>query len=182
LAKREFEAAIQLNPKYMKAYDNMGLTMEAMGENAAALTNWLRAIRLNEEQGINSEWPYINLASFYNRQNDPSQALKYAQQAVAKNPKSDQAYFQMAKAYRTQQEWQLAEAALQKGVGFNPDVSDYHYVLSIVYRKLGKAKESQEEEAAFRRLKQKEDTAAVVHRPMESTGQPSSPPSGNQDE
>lgn len=162
LAKREFETALKLNPTYMKAYDNLALTLEAIGENAAAVENWQRAIQVCEQQGLKSEWPYINLAAFYNRQNDTQQALHFSQQAVQKNPESGEAYFQMARAYRSRQEWERAAEVLQKAVKLSPYSADYHYVLSTVYRKLGKAKESQEEEAAFRRLKQKREAAGMA--------------------
>lgn len=161
LARREFEAAIKLNPDYMKAYDNLGLTLEAVGENEAAVENWLRAVKLSEEQGLNSEWPFINLAAYYNRQNDPQQALNYSQKAAEKNPASGEAYFQMGRALRSRDEWEQAADALKKATTYNPENAEYHYVLSMVYRKLGKVKEGQVEEAAFRRLKQKESTAGL---------------------
>jgi len=161
LARREFEAALKLDPTYMKAYDNLGLTLEAVGENEAAVANWQRAIQLCEEQDLTSEWPLINLAAYYNRQNDSQQALYYSQKAVEKNPTSAEAYFQMGRAYRSRKEWEQAAEALNKATTFNPDNAEYHYVLGMAYRKLGKLKESQAEEAAFRRLKQRESTAGV---------------------
>jgi superkiller protein 3 len=54
LARREFETAIKLNPTYMKAYDNLALTLEAIGENAAAVENWQRAVQLCDQQGEKS--------------------------------------------------------------------------------------------------------------------------------
>ncbi len=161
LARREFEATIKLDPAHMKAYDNLGLTLEAVGENEAAVENWQRAIKLCEEQGLTSEWPFINLAAYYNRQNDSQQALHYSQKAVEKNPTSAEAYFQMGRAYRSREEWEQAAEALQKATTHNPDNAEYRYVLGMVYRKLGKVKESQAEEAAFRRLKQKESTVGL---------------------
>jgi superkiller protein 3 len=177
LARREFEAAIKLDPTYMKAYDNLGLTLEAVGEGDAAVENWKRAIELCEQQGLVSEWPFINLAAYYNRQNDPQQALTYSQKAVEKNPKAAEAYFQMGRAHRSLHQTEQASEALQKAIANNPDNAEYHYVLSLVYRKLGKNAESQAEEAAFRRLKQKESAAGMGgvapgrmdHRPPAST-------------
>jgi tetratricopeptide (TPR) repeat protein len=161
LARREFETALKLDPNYMKAYDNLGLTLEAIGERDAAVASWKRAIELCEKQGLSTEWPFINLAAYYNRQNEAGQALEYAQKAVEKNAESAEAHFQMGRAYRSLQRHEEAEAELQKAVKYNPDNAEYHYVLSIIYRKLGKTAESQKEEAEFRRLKQKESTAGM---------------------
>jgi tetratricopeptide (TPR) repeat protein len=161
LARREFEAALKLDPNYMKAYDNLGLTLEAIGELDAAVASWKRALELSEQQGLNPEWPNINLAAYYNRQNDPEQALAFARKAVAANAESAEGHFQMGRAYRSLQRFEEAAAAVQKAIAANPDNAEYHYVLSVIYRKLGRTAESQTEEAAFRRLKQKESTAGM---------------------
>jgi tetratricopeptide (TPR) repeat protein len=104
--------------------------MDALGDNADALKNYTRAIELEEQQKHKSEWPYIYLSAFYNRQKNAAQALSYARKAIAVNPHSDTVYFEMAKAYRTQKE--LAQ------------VPDYYYVLGLGLRELGNQKERTE--------------------------------------
>jgi hypothetical protein len=48
----------------------------------------------------------------------------------------------MGRAYRIQEKWSEAQAALERAVELKSDTAQYHYVLSIVYRKLGKQAES----------------------------------------
>ncbi len=152
LAKRQFEEAIRLDPSYMKAYNNLGLTLEAMGDDAGALANYQKASELNKQQGLKSEWPYINVCAFYSRQNKPEQALEYCRKALELNPGSGQAYFETAKAFMAQRDWERAAAALQKAIEIHPRVAQFHYVLGTVYRKLGKTKESQKELKTFQQL------------------------------
>jgi len=152
LAKREFEEAIRLNPSYMKAYNNLALTLEAMGDNAGALANYQKAFELNEQLGLRSEWPYINACAFYSHQNKPEKALEYCRKAIELNPGSDQAHFEIAKAYMAQEDWQHAATALQKAIEINPRFARLHYVLGTVYRKLGMKEESEKELEMFRRL------------------------------
>src|SRR5439155_11947817 len=133
-------------------YDNLGLTLEALGDNAAAIDNYFTAIDLMQEKKQRSAWPYINLSSLYNRQNSPEQALEYAEKAIEINPQSDQAYFQIAKALYARGDWKREAEAMQKAIEINPNSSQYHYVLSQVYRKVGKNKESQQEMEIFKRL------------------------------
>lgn len=152
LAKQEFEEAIRLDPTYMKAYDNLGLTMEGMGDDKAALANYEKAFQLMERQGRKSEWPYINVCAMYNRRNEPERALEYCQTAIEINPKNDRAFFEAARAYMAQKNWEQAARALQSAIGDNPRYAKYHYVLSTVYRKIGKAVESEREMAAFQGL------------------------------
>jgi tetratricopeptide (TPR) repeat protein len=148
LAKSEFLTAIRLEPSSVKAYSNLGITMEALGDNAEALKNYSKAIQLEEEQGVGSEWPYIYLSAFYNRQKNATEALTYAHKAIEVNSRSDTAYFEMAKAYRTQKELQKSADAARSAIAINPQ-ADYYYVLGLVLREQGNQKESAEALAKY---------------------------------
>jgi protein O-GlcNAc transferase len=156
LARREFEEAIRLDPGFMKAYDNLGLTLEALMDDDGAMANYQKAIALNEKQKTKSEWPFINVSAFYNRKNQPDLALAYSQKAIAINPHSDAAHFEAAKAYASRKEYEPAAKALEEAVKFNPGASKYRYMLSNTYRRLGRIPESEREMAAFRKLQTEE--------------------------
>ncbi len=156
LAKQEFEAAIRLDPTYVKAYDNLGLTMEPLMDDEAALANYHKAIQLSEQQGLVYVWPYINVCTLYNRKNQPEMALENCRKAIELNPRADEAYFQAARAYMSQRKWDDAAKALETAIEINPRASRLHFVLSTVYRKLGKSEESQKEIATFKKLSQEE--------------------------
>ena len=143
LARREYETALRLDPAYMKAYSNLGLTLETLDDSDSALKNYTAAAELDKGQSLHSEWPYVYLSAFYNRQGKSAEALDYARKALAINPNSDVAYFQMAKAYRSQGEWQKAADAARSAIAINSQTSDFYYVLSLVLRKLGREKESE---------------------------------------
>lgn len=160
LAKTEFENAIRLDPSYMKAYNNLGLTMETLGDNTAAVKYYTTAIKLNEEQNLKSEWPYVYLSSYYYRREDYDNALVNAQKALDVNPKSDQAYFQAARAYRNQREWQKAAEAVQKAIALNPRIAEFYYVLSLCLRKLGKSAESQAAMGQFEKVQRESEEPA----------------------
>jgi tetratricopeptide (TPR) repeat protein len=154
LAKSEFETAIRLNPSYTKGYSNLGITLEALGDNDGALRNYKAAIRLEDHQKQKSEWPYIYLGSFYNRQKNAAGALLYARKAIELNPASDTAYFELAKAYRTQKQLQKAVDATRHAIAINSQVSDYYYVLGLVLRELGNQPESEEALKKYAQLQQ----------------------------
>ena len=159
LAKSEFETAIRLNPSYIKAYNNLGITLEALGDNDGALRNYNAAIRLEDRQEQKSEWPYIYLGSFYNRQKNAAEALLYARKATELNPASDTAYFEMAKAYRTQKQLQKAADAARRAIAINSQVSDYYYVLGLALRELGNQPESEEALKKYAQLQQQSNQA-----------------------
>ena len=58
----------------------------------------------------------------------------------------------MAKALDRLEQWPEAAEALERAIEVNPSASSYHYVLSGVYRHLGKSKDSQEQMELFRKL------------------------------
>jgi tetratricopeptide (TPR) repeat protein len=154
LAKAEFQTAIRLDPSSVKAYSNLGITMEALGDGAEALNSYTHALDLNEKQPHPSEWPYIYLAAYYNRQKNAAQALAFARKAADLNPHADAAYFELAKAYRTQKELQQSAAAARRAIAVNAQIPDYYYVLGLVLRELGNQKESADALAKYAQLQQ----------------------------
>ena len=151
-ARREFDLALQLDPEYMEAYNALGFAMESMQEDSGAMQNYRKAIELSEERDAGFISPYVNLAAHYNRLNQPSLALEHASEALAINPQSDLALFQAAKAYRAEKRWGEAVSHLERAIAINDRVSRYHYVLGLLYRRLGQAKKSRVAIDAFERL------------------------------
>jgi len=151
-ARREFEAAIALDPVYMEAYDGLGFAMEALGDETAASANYRKAIELCETRHAAFVSPYVNMSALLNRSGDYVPALEFARKALAANPQSDRALFQMAKAYEQMNDLQAAADALKRAIDLNPRSSSYFYVLGTLYRKLGRAEESRDAMQAFARL------------------------------
>ena len=167
LAKSEFETAIRLDSSYVKAYSNLGITLEAMGNTDAALRNYSTAIRLEDRSEHKSEWPYLYISGFYNRQKNATEALNYAHQAMEIDPASDTAYFEMAKAYRTQNLLQRAVDAVRRAIVINSRVADYYYVLGLVQRELGNQQESREALEKYAQLQQSSNEPAAEHATQE---------------
>jgi tetratricopeptide (TPR) repeat protein len=65
--------------------------------------------------------------------------LIYARRAIEANPRSDTVYFEMAKAYRTQKEFEKSADAARRAIAINAQVPDYYYVLGLVLRELGQS-------------------------------------------
>jgi len=167
LAKSEFETAIRLDSSYIKAYSNLGITMEALGNTDAALKNYTTAIQLEDRRKQKSEWPYIYISAFYNRQKNAPEALLYARKAVEINPASDTVYFEMAKAYRTQKQLQKAVDAARSAIAINSQVSDYYYVMGLVLRELGNQQASDEALEKYAQLQQHSNDALSKPRTQE---------------
>lgn len=177
LALKEFETAIRLRPSYMKAYNNLGLVMEIMGKNAEAVQDYETAARMDEAQHLHSPWPYEYLSAHFNRQRQPARTIEFAQKAILADPRCDVAYFDLAKAYQTQKNWQKAADEAQKAITINSNTPEYYYLLSNALRRLGKIPES---EAALKRFEQLHNNENEMAKRWRSAGRkspPSKPPS-----
>lgn len=151
-ARQAFDEALQLDAEYMEAYNALGFALESMSRDAEAVENYLKAIELSERNGAAFVAPYVNLAAYHNRLNQPAEALKYAARALDIDPRSDLAMFQVAKAHRAEKRWPEAAEALEQATAINARVSRYHYVLGLVYRHLGQNERSREALERFRSL------------------------------
>jgi len=151
-AKREFETAIRLDPNYMEAHDGLGFAREALGDDAGAVESYKRAIEMNEARRAGFVSPYVNMSALSNRTGDHSAALDYARKALAINPRSDRALFQLAKAQEYEGDIAGAADSLNRAISINPRVSSYFYVLATAYRKLNKAEESRAAMESFSKL------------------------------
>jgi tetratricopeptide (TPR) repeat protein len=172
-ALKEFQAAIQLNPAYMKAYGNLGLVMEVLGKDDEAVQDYTTAARINEEQHLNSPWPAEFLSAHYNRTREPALAIEFAQKAVSMDQKCDLAYYDLAKAFETESDWQRSLDAVQKAIAINSNTPEYFYLLSTALRKLGKVPES---DAALKRFEQiHNDQNAMAKEWRDASHQPNLP-------
>jgi tetratricopeptide (TPR) repeat protein len=151
-ACKQFEAAIQIRPSYVEAIDALGFAEEGLGNDAAAVQTYERAVALNEQQHGSFVAAHVNLSAYYNRSGDPARALQYAEQALELNPKADTAWFQKARAQEREGHIDDAVASLNHAILLNGRSSSYYYVLAGLYRRLGKTEESQKALEAFTRL------------------------------
>jgi len=151
-ARKQFQAAIQINPSYLEAIDALGLAEEELGDDAAAVRSYERAISLNEHQHGSFAASHVSLSAYYNRTGNPAKALDYAEQALRLDPKSDVAWFQKAKAQEGQGHLDEAVDSLNQATTLNSRISAYYYVLAGIYRRLGRTEDSRKALDSFTRL------------------------------
>jgi tetratricopeptide (TPR) repeat protein len=156
-ARKALEQAVRLDASYLEAIDALGLALESLGDDAAAVAKYEQAIALNEKQGGRFASAHVNLSAYYNRTADAERALEYARKAQELDPDSDRAWFQEGKAHERQGNLEKAAFALNRALTLNPRASTYYYVLAGVYRKLGWMDEHRKALEEFKRL-EKEST------------------------
>ena len=151
-SRRAFERALRIDARYMEAYDGLGFAFEALGDDAAAVTQYQKAMALNQERKGSFASPYVNLSALRLREGAVDTALELARQAVSVNDKADRGWSQLGRARERAGNLEGAVDALARAIGINPRVSSYYYVLANVYRRLGKQQESREAMEMFSKL------------------------------
>ena len=145
---------IELDPNMMRAYNNLGLCYDSLGQFDEAIQSFTRAIELNRRQEHPSAWPPLNLAVSLISLNRLDEAIARLQEALSYNPKFPQAHYQLGLVLEKERKFEEAIAPLQRAIELDPSYPEPHYTLGRIYQRLGKREEAQEQIEKFKKLRQ----------------------------
>jgi len=134
-----FQQCLKLDPKNVKAKDNLGLSFAGMGRNEEATAAYQQAIAWQEQSLAKNPRPYIDLGSLLIDENQPKDAVSLLLQAVGIDPRDSKTHELLGKAYTRLEEFPKAQAELEKAVELSPQTPNLHCMLAPVYRKQGLA-------------------------------------------
>lgn len=156
LAAAQFQKVIKLDPKSFKAYDNLGLCHEALGDKDEAVRNFLAAIALVETAEPQYDWPYANLANLLIDTNDLQRGYEAASKAASRNPRSARNFFLAGKALVRQEKFHQSLRWLERSNALDPSYAQPLYWLSRVYTRLGDVSKAKRALADFEAAKAQE--------------------------
>ncbi len=146
LAAAQFQRVLRLEPASYKAYDNLGLCFEALGETERAVRHYLAAIQLVESAHPSYDWPYANLASLLIDRGDFQKGLDAASTAARRNPSGARNFFLAGKALAKLGRSRDSLRWLERATELDPAYAEPLYWLGRVRSRLG------DEEGARRAL------------------------------
>lgn len=155
-AETTCRATTQLNPKYLDGYLALGVALEQSKMTQEASQTYLQACELAEEQGSQTETPFLYLARLLISLQQFEQSLPPLKKAVAINPKSPEVRTALGQALSRLGQYEQAIQSLQEAVTLAPNEKSPHYLLIGVYQKLGKTEQARREMQIFRALEEKE--------------------------
>jgi tetratricopeptide (TPR) repeat protein len=148
-----FKECLKLDPKNVKAEDNLGLSHQALGQTSEAFTAFRNAISWQAQLLKKNSGPFINIGGLLLEQNKVDEALAYLVEAVEISPEEARAHEQLGKAYSRQNDLEKAQIELERAVSLSADNAALHFMLGQLYRKRGmneKAKAELERGAALK--------------------------------
>ncbi|MDQ2938060.1 MAG: tetratricopeptide repeat protein, partial [Acidobacteriota bacterium] len=140
-AEKEFQRAIELNPRYAVAHQWYGGYSETMGRNKEAISERKRAVELDPFS------PIINfeqgLGFYYGREYD--KAIEQYKKTLELDPSFPPAYGELPSAYGLKGMYDEAIAGFQKGISIKGSGSEWFFSMSglgYVYAVSGKKAEA----------------------------------------
>ena len=132
-----FEQCLKLDPKNVKAEDNLGLSFAGLGLNEEAATAYQTAIAWQAQLLVKNPGPYIDLGSLLLDENKTDEAISNLFQAVEISPRDSKAHETLGKAYARLDQLPKAQTELEKALELSPQSTNLHCMLAPVYRKQG---------------------------------------------
>ena len=148
-AAAAFRQATTIDPSAYKAWDNLGLAMEALGDVPQARQCYLKALALVHKDHPRYDVVYANFADLLIKQGDYSRAFDLAAEAAERNPDEPRNFFLAGKALVQLGRDDVSIKWLEQATRLNPDYPEPLYVLAQVYRRLGRTDDAARALKAF---------------------------------
>jgi Flp pilus assembly protein TadD len=137
-----FQQCLQLDPKNVKAEDNLGLSFAGLGRNEEAAAAYQQAIAWQAQFIAKNPGPYIDMGSLLIEENRSQDALTFLLRATEIARGDSRAHELLGKAYTRLEELPKAQAELEKAIELSPQTPNLHCMLAPVYRKQGLAEKA----------------------------------------
>ncbi|MFN0084734.1 MAG: tetratricopeptide repeat protein [Blastocatellia bacterium] len=150
----KLEKVVVLDPQMMRAFDNLGLCYDYLGQYDYAVRQYQRAVELNRKQPQPSPWPHLNLAITFLAQNKFAEADASLREAIRYDARLALAHYHLGLALEKQLRISDAIQSLEHAAHLDPAYPETHYSLGLLYQKQGDKAKAREAFARFQQLKQ----------------------------
>jgi len=136
-AVQAFQQALQLDPRNVKAEDNLGLAYAGLGRAEDAIGAYHTAMDWQKDAPERNPGPFIDLGSLLLDLNRSEEAIAYLRQAIELAPQVSKAHELLGKAYARLERFPEAQVELEQAVALAPENPNLPCMLGPVYRKRG---------------------------------------------
>ncbi len=141
-AEAAYKTALKINPEYALTHANLGTLLVAQGNFRGAIEHLETALNLNNNEAVTLRTRmalpkiYIAYGNKLLQENNPIQALKYFEKAIAIDPDNSRTQYTIGLIYLSRNNLRKAVGHLEKTVEFQPNNIKAHYALADVYTQL----------------------------------------------
>lgn len=146
--------AIQLDPKFTRAQDDLGLCYEALGRYEEAIEAYNQALALNRRAQPPSPWPPLDFGALLVKLNRLDEARVYLEEALRYDERFPQGHYELGLLLDKQGKQSDAIRELRIAASLAPSYAEPHYALGRIYTQIGNLPEAQKEFAQFDKIKQ----------------------------
>jgi len=147
-----FAQCLKLDPKNVKAEDNLGLSYAGMGRTEDAIAAYRTAIAWEAEATVKDAGPYLDLGTVLVDNDRSAEAAPYLLKALQIAPQDFRAYRGLGKAYLHLNQLEKAQTEFEKAAELAPQSAPIHYMLAQVYRRRGFADKARAEDERYTAL------------------------------
>ena len=148
-AAEMFRRATAMDARDYKAWDNLGLATEALGDVAQAQQHYLKAISLVYKDHPEYDVVYANFADLLIKLGNVQRAFDLAAEAAQRNSSEPRNFFLAGKALVQAGRSDLAVRWFEQAIKLDPDYPEPHYLLSQAFRKLERLTDAERELKSF---------------------------------
>jgi tetratricopeptide (TPR) repeat protein len=125
----DYTEALRLDPAYVDAYVNRGLSYADKGDHTRAIGDYTEAIRLYP----NAATAYVNRALSYAAKGDYDRAIADCTEALRLNPDDADAYNNRGASYEAKRDYARALTDYTEALRLNPDDADAYNNRGVVH-------------------------------------------------
>jgi len=152
-ASKEFLACLSLDPKNVKALENLGLCYEALQDSTKAAEAYQQAISLRSDEPSSKDVEaYAYYGALLAKLGQTDQATVILQRALAINPQSFRANYELGKLYFDQGNLAHAEQYLLQAAKLDSTFAQTYFLLGKICTKEHRMPDAQNYFAVFQQL------------------------------
>jgi tetratricopeptide (TPR) repeat protein len=147
-ARRDFDQALQLDPRLPRIYTLAGIARDKLADPTAAAEMFRKALAADPDDFDAN----LYLGAILAKRRETDEAKRYLDRALQLNPNSSMARYEMATWKSTVGNYDEAAAELESIVTTDPDWLEPHIELAAVYYRLHRPNDGAKERAIVARL------------------------------
>jgi len=140
-----FNSCLKLEPRNVKAEDNIGLSEQGLNNPEEAAKAFQFAINWQEGASEKNAQPFLNLGSLLTDQGKAEAGLPYLLKATEMAPRNAKCHEALGRAYVKLKQLKNAQAELEEAVQLAPNSSSVRFELAMTYREQGLKEQAKRE-------------------------------------